>query len=177
MLGSDALSRARETELLGLAEELLMSWNPVRTFGTAAGTMSFPAGAAEMLRWVYRAMGTIERWWVEEGREFGYLREGVEGGGEAGTTGSGVGGPTVAEIVLYGFLEFARDCYGVDLTAVVVKGKDVYGRDEGERGFVQLGEFLKAMDTRASVRTDADLGEVASEVVARRMQTWAEGVL
>ncbi|KUJ12566.1 uncharacterized protein LY89DRAFT_210135 [Mollisia scopiformis] len=47
--GENLLARARNTEILGLADEILASWNPVRTFGTGAGTMPIPAAAKEML--------------------------------------------------------------------------------------------------------------------------------
>jgi hypothetical protein len=39
MRSADELSRARETELLTLAHECIVGWNPVRTFGSGAGTL------------------------------------------------------------------------------------------------------------------------------------------
>ena len=47
-LGHDPLSRARVTEILALADECTTAWNPVRTFGTGAGTMSIPEASKEM---------------------------------------------------------------------------------------------------------------------------------
>ena len=49
LMPMNALERAREIEILGLAEELTTGWNSVRMFGTGAGTISFPEGAREML--------------------------------------------------------------------------------------------------------------------------------
>lgn len=163
MRGADALARARETALLGWADECTIAWNPVRTFGTGAGTMSIPEASKEMLRWVRRPLGSIEGLWRD--RDFSSLQQG--GGGQ---------GPTIAEIVLYQFLEFTMDCYGKDMTrgsAEVVK--DVYGRDVVE-SFPKLGEFYAAFKTRDSARRDPRAGEVASEAVLKKMQTWAEGV-
>lgn len=48
MHGTDPLSRARNIELLALADERTANRNPVSTFGT--GTMSFSVAAREMIR-------------------------------------------------------------------------------------------------------------------------------
>ncbi|KFX92758.1 hypothetical protein O988_07136 [Pseudogymnoascus sp. VKM F-3808] len=154
-------SGARQTALLALADECTIAWNPVRTFGTDAGTMSIPEASKEMIRWVRRPLGTIEG--LFKGRDFSSLRQG------------GTQGPTIAEIVLYQFLEFTIDCYGKDMTqgsSEVVK--DVYGRDVVE-AFPKLGEFYAAFKTRDSAKRDPTTGEVASEAVLKKMQTWADG--
>jgi hypothetical protein len=62
MQGTDPLSRARNLELFALADELTTNWNPVRTFGSGAGTMSIPAASKEMITWVHRPLATIESW-------------------------------------------------------------------------------------------------------------------
>ncbi|CZR68725.1 uncharacterized protein PAC_18624 [Phialocephala subalpina] len=114
MRGDDILSRARNTEILGMAEELLVAWNPVRMFGTGAGSIHLPAASKEMLRWVHRGLWTVGTYLKDT--DFSHLEE--EGRG-----------PSTAETVLYQFLEFVGDCYGVDLT--LGSGgmvKDVYGR-------------------------------------------------
>jgi glutathione S-transferase len=134
MRGSDLLSRARETELMCLADQLTESWNPVRTFGTAASTMSIPAAAKEMLKWVHRSMATIEGWWAD--RDFAYLKDP-----------NAQQGPTMAEIVLYQFLEFVDDCYGVDMTVGDGKTqKDAYGREVVE-AYPKLQEFFMVFRT------------------------------
>lgn len=138
--------------------------NPVRTFGTKAGTMSFPEGSKEMLRWVRRSLMAIETWWQETGRDMSVLRNGSDGD------------VSIADIVLFQFLEFTLDCYGVDMT--VGSGeivKDVYGREVREE-FTKLKEFFEAFRTRDSAKRDADKGEVASEGPMKAMQTWEEGI-
>ncbi|OBT68123.1 hypothetical protein VE03_01448 [Pseudogymnoascus sp. 23342-1-I1] len=165
MRGADALSRARQTALLALADECTVAWNPVRMFGTGAGTMSIPEASKEMIRWVRRPLGAIELLWKD--RDFSSLRQG--GGGDQG--------PTIAEIVLYQFLEFTVDCYGKDMTRGSLEVvKDVYGRDFVE-SFPKVGEFYEAFRTRESARRDPGAGEVAEEAVLKKMQTWAEGVV
>lgn len=161
--GHDALSRARVTELLCLADECTIAWNPVRTFGTGASTMSLPAASMEMVRWIYRSLTKIEGYFA--GRDFSDLRHG------------GTSGPNMAEIVLYQFLEFTKDCYGRDVT----KGpgglvKDVYGRDV-IGSFPKLEEFYEAFKTRPSAERRAEVGEVAGKAALECMQTWAEGSL
>ena len=50
MSGTNPLSRAHNMELLALADECTANWNPVRIFGTGAGTISISASAKEMIR-------------------------------------------------------------------------------------------------------------------------------
>jgi glutathione S-transferase len=158
--GDDILTRARNTEILGLADELLVAWNPVRTFGTGAGTMSIPAASKEMMRWVYRTICTLETYLKDA--NFSHLEEDGRG-------------PSIAEIVLYQVLEFIDDCYGVDLT--IGSGemiKDVYGRMV-EQKYEKLREFYQTFRKRDSAKRDATLGEVAPEAYSKAMSTWAEG--
>ena len=165
LVGKDLLSRARMSEVSILAEELTVGWNPVRMFGTNAGTMSYPQGAKEMLRWERRALMAIETWWREESRDMSLLRKGIDGY------------VTLADIVLYQFLEFTKDCYGVDMT--VGSGetvKDVYGREVEER-YPKLMAFYEAFSSRDSSKRDTAAGEVASEKTLKNMQTWVDGVL
>ena len=84
---------------------------------------------------------------------------------------------TIADIVLYQFLEFTEDCYGVDMTSGSgEKVRDPYGREVVE-AFPKLMEFYAAFKTRNSAVRYAEKGEVASEGPLKNMQTWAEGVL
>jgi hypothetical protein len=84
---------------------------------------------------------------------------------------------TMADIVLYQFLEFTKDCYGVDMTIGSCETvRDVYGREVVER-FPKLMEFYETFNTRDSAIRYTDRGEVASEGPMKAMQTWADGVL
>jgi hypothetical protein len=162
----NALERGRITEVRTLAEECLVSWNPVRTFGSGAGVknLQIPAASKEMVKWVKRTLKTIERWWNEESRDVDALREG------------GVGKVTMADIVLYQFLEFIRTCYGVDL--LVGSGeryKDVYGREQEEK-YEKLKGFVEAMDTRKSVGRKEEDKEVPGPVPHTAMTMWIDGI-
>ncbi|KAK4981074.1 hypothetical protein LTR66_008412 [Elasticomyces elasticus] len=163
MRGADALSRARITEVVALADECTTSWNLVRTFGSGAGTMSIPAASKEMMKRVRRPLNTIEGWWSD--RDMSSLRQ------------NGSGEVTMGDIVLYQFLEFTKDCYGVDMTQGSGEPvKDAYGRDVVEK-YTKLGEFYDAFRTRESARRDEAAGEVASKEVLQRMMMWAPGSL
>lgn len=160
LMPNDALARARETEILTLAEELLTGWNSVRMFGTGAGTMSFPEGAKEMLRWERRALLNVERYLAERAQPLQKERP-----------------ATIAEIVLYQFLEFTKDCYGVDMT--IGSGKlvqDPYGKEVQEK-FPTLRAFYLAFAERESAKRHADAGETPGPGLAKAMSTWADGVL
>ena len=127
--------------------------------------MSFPQGSKEMLRWVRRSLLAIETWWQESDRDMSVLIKGV------------FGNVTMADVVLYQFLEFTKDCYDVDMT--IGSGetvRDVYGREVIEK-FPKLTEFYQAFSTRDSTIRYVDQGEVASEGPRKAMQTWAPGVL
>ena len=157
MRGLGALGRARQTELLALADECTIAWNPVRIFGTGAGTMALPAASEEMLRWIQRSLATIEGWWCD--RDFSELRKG------------GNYSPTIAEIVLFQFLEFTKDCYGRDMTqGSGSQLRDVYDRVVVE-SYPKLGEFFAAFKTRDSACRDGPM-EVASSEFLKLMQTW-----
>lgn len=159
--GENALERARIAELLTLAEELLLMWNPVRIFGTGAGTMEYPEGAKEMLRWVMRTIAAINK--LLEDRDLDYLKDDEEV-------------VTIADIVLFHFLEFVEYCYGVDLTrgsgAVV---KDVYGREAREE-YLKVQAFYENFKGRKSVRRDEETGEFAGDDVLGVMRSWHDGV-
>ncbi|VUC25650.1 unnamed protein product [Clonostachys rosea] len=159
MRGEDAMSRAKVTGLMCLADELTVSWNPVRTFGTGAGTMAIPEASKEMLRWLHRTLATIETLFRD--RDFSGLHEG------------GDQGPNMAEIVLYQFLEFTKDCYGKDMTKGPEQTElDVYGRGEAPTEYPKLSEFYDAFKSRKSAARDAFAGEVAGEKALKAMQTW-----
>jgi hypothetical protein len=163
MRGTDPLRRARNLELFALADELTTNWNSVRTFGSGAGTISVPAVSKEMMRWVRRPLATIESWWKE--RDFSSLHQGH--GGQV----------TMAEIVLFQFLEFTKVCCGVDMNQGSGQTiKDVYGRDVVER-YTKIGESYNAFQTRDSAKRNAEAGEVATESTLKKMQTWANGSL
>lgn len=117
-----------------------------------------------MLRWVKRSLMAIETWWQESNRDMSALRRG------------NFGHVTLADIALYQFLEFTKDCYGVDMTVGSgEKVQDVYGRPVVE-SFPKLTEFYEAFSTRDSAVRHAEKGEVASDVPMKMMQTWADGV-
>lgn len=160
--GTNPLERARIIEILALAEELLVAWNPVRTFGTGAGTLKYPEGSKEMLRWIYRTIATVDRLFTD--RDLSYLKDEEKS-------------VTIADIVLFQFLDFIDYCYGVDLT----KGsgadvKDVYGRDAKEE-YPRLNEFYENFKRRNSAKRNAEIGELASDDVLKIMQTWHDGIL
>lgn len=162
-LGKTPLERARIAEVMCLAEELMVSWNPVRTFGTAAGPVSIPEASKEMLRWVRRALMTVERFFKD--RDMSLLQAGK------------FLHVNMADIVLYNFLEFVDDCYGVDMT--LASGElvtDVYGRQVKEE-FPKLVEFYRTFKTRKSAKRDGERGEVAPEYAKDMMSKWADGVL
>lgn len=155
-----ALERARVTEITTLAEELLVSWNPVRIFGTRAGTMVYPEGAREMFRWVQRTLSTMDSLLAD--RDLEYLGDDEKS-------------VTVADIVLFGFLEFVDYCYGVDVTIGSGEDRtDVYGRVVREE-YPRLVEFYELFKGRRSARRDGP-GEKASEEVLVRMRAWHDGV-
>ena len=127
--------------------------------------MSYPAGAKEMLRWVRRSLMAIETRWQEEDRNMSLLCDGIDGH------------VTIADIVLYQFLEFTKDCYGVDVTVGSgEKVRDVYGREVVEE-LPKLAEFAKAFGPRHCAKRETEKGEVPGDVPTSNMQTWAEGVL
>ncbi|KAF2172121.1 hypothetical protein M409DRAFT_17361 [Zasmidium cellare ATCC 36951] len=162
-LGKTPLQRARIAEVMSLAEELMVAWNPVRTFGTGAGPVSIPEASREMLRWVRRALMTVERFFKDRDMTL------LEGGKTLHIN--------MADIVLYNFLEFVDDCYGVDMT--IGSGdmvEDVYGRQVTEV-FPKLVEFYQAFKTRESAKRDEERGEVAPEYAKSMMSKWADGVL
>ena len=160
----DPLARARITEVRTLAEECLVSWNPVRMFGTGAGTPHLHNAEAskEMAKWTKRTLTTIERWWNEGNRDVAALKEGGEGQ------------VTMGDIVLYQFIEFIRACYGVNLlVGTGEKYKDVYGREQEEK-FEKLNAFMNAMDTRKSVVREGR--EVPGSFPLGNMTKWVDGV-
>src|SRR4051794_32968815 len=56
---------------LPLQTSVLPTGTQCVTFGTGAGTMSIPAAAKEMIRWVHRPLTIIESWWKD--RDFSSL--------------------------------------------------------------------------------------------------------
>jgi hypothetical protein len=126
--------------------------------------MSYPQGSKEMLRWIRRPLKVIDNWWQEDDRDMSLLRKGSDDH------------VTIADVVLYQFLEFTKDCYGVDMTkGSGAKVSDVYGRDILEH-FPKLEGFYEAFSTRDSAKRCPNAGEVPGEKPAKAMQTWAEGV-
>jgi glutathione S-transferase len=161
MRGANIVERAHVTEVLALADECNTLWNPVRSFGTAVGPMVIPAASKEMLRWVRRSLMAIETCWKDR-TDISSLRRG------------GDGRVNMADIVLYQFLEFTDDCYGVDMTrGSGERVTDVYGREVLE-AFPRLSEFYEAFKTRDSAVRDVLAGEVASPQVLEKMKTWFE---
>lgn len=163
LMGETALERAKMEEIMGLAEECMVGWNAVRLFGTGAGSMELPQAAKECLRWERRALMTIERYLKD--RDMSLLKN------------DQIGYVHLGDIVLYNFLEFVHECYGVDIT--IGSGEDVtdvYGRQVREE-FQKLAEFYQAFKTRESARMLAERGDVAPELVKKNMSKWHDGVL
>lgn len=157
------LERARDIELQTLAEELLITWNPVRSFGTKAGTMEYPEGAKEMLRWVHRTLANVDRLLGE--RDLDVLKH-----DEAGTA-------SIADIVLFHFMDFIDVCYGVDLTQGSGQTTtDVYGRIVKEE-YINLRKFYENFKDRDSARRNTEIGEYPGEMALKAMSTWYDGVL
>jgi glutathione S-transferase len=160
------IERARISEVRILAEECLVTWNPVRTFGSGAGVKELHNAAVskEMVKWTKRPLTAVEQWWKEEERDVNNLKEG------------GQGKVTMADVVLYQFLEFVRTCYGIDLlVSTGENSRDVYGRRQTE-GFEKLRAFKSAMDTRSSVARRAEYGEVPGSLALQAMSTWIDGI-
>lgn len=161
-----ALYRSRHTELLSMANGLTEGWNPVRTFGSGAGPIRLPEAAHEMFKWVQRGLLGIERWMNENDYRPEELRWDSENKRDV----------TIAEIVLFQFFEFTKDCYGVDMTESTGKQiKDAYGRDVVE-AYPKLKLFYESFLTRPSARRDPDAGEVPNEKWIKVMTDWSPGV-
>ncbi|KAJ0425143.1 hypothetical protein BJY00DRAFT_274856 [Aspergillus carlsbadensis] len=176
--GVPPLLAARHGELLSLANGLTDSWNPIRTFGSGTGTMRIPAAAREMLGWTRRSLLAIENWFEENGYSSTDLRwtesENINGNSDQHNEGNRQA--TIAEIVLFQFFDFTRDCYGVDMTrSSGKKVTDVYGREVLER-YPRLERFYKDFSTRPSARRLAELGDVPQESWVRSMTDWSEGI-
>ncbi|KAI9933651.1 hypothetical protein ASPWEDRAFT_620702 [Aspergillus wentii DTO 134E9] len=163
-----SLYRARHGELLALAAGLTESWNPVRSFGSGAGPMRVPAAAREMLRWTQRNILSVERWLDENEYCADGLRHG-EGEGEQRMA-------TIAEIILFQFFDFTKDCYGIDMTQSSGRTTtDVYGRETVEE-YPRLKSFYDAFMTRPSARRHVELGDVPREEWVKAMTDWSPGV-
>lgn len=160
------LFRAKHSELLTLAATLTDGWNPVRSFGSGAGTQRLPEAALEMLQWVRRGIMSTERWMTENE----YQPQDLDWN-------SGSKRPaTIAEVVLFQFFEFTRDCYGVDMTQSSGKqSKDVYGRDVTE-SYPKLELFFESFMSRPSSLRDGAQGEVPHEKWLKNMTDWSPGI-
>ncbi|KAJ5721160.1 uncharacterized protein N7483_009094 [Penicillium malachiteum] len=153
------LLRARYNELLNQANGLTESWYPIRIFGSGAGIIHLPGAAHEMFKWLQRGLLGIERW-MEENE---YRPEEVRWGGEKQRD------VTIAEIVLFQFYEFTKDCYGVALTeSTGVMIKDAYGRDVQDT-YLRLKVFYESFLTRPSTKRDADMGEIPPQNLVQNM--------
>ncbi|KAL7948678.1 hypothetical protein V8C42DRAFT_311987 [Trichoderma barbatum] len=167
MRGSDALQRAHINGVVALADECTSQWNAVRTFGTGAGTFALPEASKEMLRWVRRTLMTIEVAYKD--RDMAPLIQSEREGSAASSN------VNLADIVLYQFLEFTVDCYGVDMThGSGETAKDVYGRDVLEE-YPKLVAFYDAFKTRKSVMRRAEQGEVPPLAALEKMKNWHKG--
>lgn len=159
--GDNPLEAARLNELTTLAEELTILWNPVRTFGSGAGTMNRPDCAREMFRWVARILSSVNSYLAD--RDLEALKdEEIR--------------VSVADIVLFQFLEFVDYCYSIDVTTGTGEVKtDVYGRSVEEK-YENLESFYGGFRARKCARREEDLGEFASDDVLEKMRFWHEGV-
>jgi glutathione S-transferase len=159
MRGADTLERARVSELLLLADECTSMWNPVRTFGSGAGTMNKPAAVKEMFRWVHQALVTIETWLGECPELLSAARV------------------TMADIVLCQFLEFIVDCYGIDMTKSASAGQETVDLYNRQVVFPNLRQFFEAFKVRPSARRDTEAGQVPRKEMLTKKVTWVEDVL
>ena len=82
---------------------------------------------------------------------------------------------SIAEIVLYSFLEFTHDVYGRDVIKEVLStDKDVYGRNMA-RACPKLAAFYSAFPARPSAKGVAAAGEEVPQAIAAKGDVWAEG--
>lgn len=164
--GPGVLDCARHNELLALGNEVLPTWNPVRLFGSSLGSVKIPEAARESVRWTYRHLAGVERILATSPRakDFDSLRDEENGH------------PTIAEIILYQFLEFTDEVYGVDVTKgnTVDKAKDVYGR-EVTVGYPALKAFYQAFKTRSSAQLSSEDGTRPVQKIQEAGRTWWEG--
>ncbi|KAL9607214.1 MAG: hypothetical protein Q9167_007849 [Letrouitia subvulpina] len=162
--GSELLDRARHQELMSLADECLVSWNPVRLFGSGLGSEAIPAAAKECLRWIHRNLAAIDDYISRNSQDFSDLFQGKNAHA------------TLAEIVLYSFLEFVEEIYGLDLTQgsreVVF---DVYGR-EVKQVYPKLRDFYQSFKTRDSAKLDVASGDVAADAIKAGGRSWHGGI-
>ncbi|KAJ5833537.1 hypothetical protein N7474_001848 [Penicillium riverlandense] len=161
-----AICRAKHSELLSLAVSLTEGWNPIRIFGSGTGTMRVPDAAREMLQWLKRGLLSVERWMDENEYSPDSLIWEASGSRKA----------TIAEIVLFQFFEFTKDCYGIDMT--LSSGKqtlDVYGREVVE-AYPQLNRFYEVFLSRPSARRNPELGEVPHADWIKKMTEWSPGI-
>ncbi|KAI4215112.1 MAG: hypothetical protein LQ351_002427, partial [Letrouitia transgressa] len=161
--GMEILDRARHQELMSLADECLVSWNPVRLFGSGLGSEAIPAAAKESLRWIHRNLAAIEEHFSRNSRDFSHLIPAQNAHA------------TLAEIVLYSFLEFVEEIYGLDLTqgsGEVVS--DVYGR-ETKQVYPKLKDFYRSFKARDSAKLKVASGDVATDAIKAGGRSWHEG--
>ena len=121
--------------------------------------MSIPVAAKEMLLWVRRTLRALD---IEyEGRDLS-----SESGGFV----------TIADIILYQFMEFTHDCYGLDLTigtgAMTV---DPYGREVKDE-YPNLVRLYQAFRNRESAKRVEERGEFPGAEAKAAMCRWADGV-
>lgn len=95
--GNTALERARLREITTLAEELIVTWDPVRTFATGAGTIAFPEGAREMYKCVQRTLAVVNKLLAAQERDLAQLA-------------SDDSAVSIGDVVLFQFLEFTHYC-------------------------------------------------------------------
>lgn len=139
MRGADVLERAHVNGVIALADECTTQWNAIRLFSIGVGPFPPPDASIEMLRWVRRSLMTIEAAYKD--RDLAPL---IQSETDESATNNSVDLP---DVVLYQFLDFTVDCYGVDMTQGSGKVvKDVYGRDVLEK-FPKLVEFYNAFKT------------------------------
>lgn len=163
MTGESAIDRARVAEICALADDCLTGWNPVRTFGTGAGALKDPAASRQMMAWVKRSLQTVEQWWKD--RDMQVLRKG--GGGQV----------NLGDILMFQFLQFTKDNYGVDMTKgtrMVVK--DAYNREVLD-DYPKLAEFYEAFESRDSAVLNGNRGDLAPDNASQAMKTWWDGSL
>jgi glutathione S-transferase len=163
---SHPLDRAYEYGLLNLANEVLVSFNPVRMFGSALGFLKIPEAARESLRWMHRHLAAIERHLANSCRamDFDVLRDNENGN------------LTMGEIVLYQYLESMYEIYSIDVTKgnPVDKSTDVYGREVLVE-YPALKAFYQAFKTRDSVQVSLEDGSRPTDKMKESGRIWWPG--
>ena len=154
MRATTPLTRARNAEIEGLADEVLTLWNAVRMTGSSLKGRAEGATATSDAR-ISREIYALVRKRLEYIDKF--LRERVtEQGGVFGLDGGNR--PSISDVVLYSVLEFVEGFYGRDVTAgfdTMKRFKEEFGERKSAafhvgRGYpVEMARMAREWDPQA----------------------------